>query len=73
MGGFVSCADRRQDFLRPTSLDDYVSDDNPVRAVEAFIDALDLKALGFAGMTRPRQAARPITRQQCSRSIFMAI
>ena len=33
------------------SLDDYVSADNPVRAVEAFIDALDMKALEFAGMT----------------------
>ena len=41
MGRFVEGADRRQDFLLPASLDDYVSEDNPVRAVEAFIDALD--------------------------------
>ena len=58
MGRFVECADRRQDFLLPASLDDYVSEDNPVRAVEAFIDALDLKALGFAGMT-PAETGRP--------------
>lgn len=58
MGRFVECADRRQDYLLPASLDDYVSEDNPVRAVEAFIDALDLKALGFAGMT-PAETGRP--------------
>jgi len=58
MGRFVEGADRRQDFLLPASLDDYVSEDNPVRAVEAFIDALDLKALGFAGMM-PAETGRP--------------
>jgi len=58
MGRFVEGADRRQDFLLPASLDDYVSEDNPVRAVEAFIDALDLKALEFVGMT-PAETGRP--------------
>jgi transposase len=58
MGRFVEGADRRQDFLLPASLDDYVSEENPVRAVEAFIDALDLKALGFAGMA-PAETGRP--------------
>jgi len=58
MGRFVEGADRRQDFLLPASLDDYLSEDNPVRAVEAFIDALDLKALEFVGMT-PAETGRP--------------
>lgn len=58
MGRFVEGADRRQDFLLPASLDDYVSEDNPVRAVEAFIDALDLKALEFVGMA-PAETGRP--------------
>ena len=31
---------RRQDYLLPASLDDYVSEDNPVRAIEAFIDGV---------------------------------
>jgi hypothetical protein len=51
MARFVQGDDRRQDYLLPASLDDYVSEDNPVRAIEAFIDSLDLKALEFAGMT----------------------
>jgi transposase len=58
MGRFVQGEDRRQDYLLPASLDGYVSADNPVRAVEAFIDALDLKALEFAGMT-PAETGRP--------------
>jgi transposase len=58
MGRFVQGEDRRQDCLLPASLDDYVSADNPVRAVEVFIDALDLKALEFAGMT-PAETGRP--------------
>ncbi len=34
MGRFVQGEDRRQDYLLPASLDDYVSEDNPVRAIE---------------------------------------
>jgi transposase len=31
-------------------LDDYVSEDNPVRVVDVFVDELDLAALGFDGV-----------------------
>jgi transposase len=58
VGRFVQGEDRRQDYLLPASLDDYVSEDNPVRAIEAFIDALDLKTLEFAGRT-PAETGRP--------------
>lgn len=58
MGRFVEGEDRRQDFLLPASLDDYVAEDNPVRVVEAFIDELDLTSLGFAGM-KPAETGRP--------------
>ncbi len=58
MSRFVQGEDRRQDFLLPASLDDYVSEDNPVRVVEAFIDELDFVALGFAGAT-PAETGRP--------------
>ena len=40
------------------SLEDYVSEENPVRVVEVFIDELDLAALGFSGM-RPAATGRP--------------
>jgi transposase len=55
---FVEGEDRRQSLLLPESLDDYVTEDNPVRVVEVFIDELDLGALGFAGV-QPAATARP--------------
>src|ERR1700733_124340 len=49
MGRFVEGEDRRQGVLLPEFLDDYVSEENPVRVIEAFVEALDLGTLGFAG------------------------
>ena len=50
MPRFVEGEDRKQAWLLPGSLDDYITEDNPVRIVEAFIDELDLGILGFAGI-----------------------
>ena len=50
MKRFVEGTDRGQSTLLPECLDDYIAEDNPVRAVEAFIDELDLRALGFGGV-----------------------
>lgn len=58
MGRFVEGEDRRQSFLLPELLDDYVTEDNPVRVVEAFIDELELGALGFEGV-QPASTGRP--------------
>ncbi len=58
MGRFVEGEDRRQSLLLPDSLDDYVTEDNPVRVVEVFIDELDLSALGFEGV-QPAATGRP--------------
>ncbi len=46
----VEGQDRRQATLLPECLDDFVTQDNPVRVVEAFIDEPDLGALGFSGV-----------------------
>ena len=50
MKRFVEGGDRRQATLLPDSLEDYVTEDNPVRVVDVFIDELDLEALGFSGV-----------------------
>jgi hypothetical protein len=39
-------ADRLQAILLPDTLEIYVGEETPVRVVDAFIDALDLAALG---------------------------
>ena len=58
MSGFVEGIDRSQSSLFPAELDDYVSEDNLVRAVEAFVEGLDLGKLGF-GRFAPLERGRP--------------
>ena len=52
MKRFIDGLDRSQGLLLPERLEDYVHEDNPVRVVDAFVDALDLSALGFAAADR---------------------
>ena len=47
---FIEGDDRRQSWFLPASLDDYVTEDKSVRVIEAYIDELDLSALGFSGL-----------------------
>jgi transposase len=58
MKRFIEGEDRNQSTLLPEYLDDYISEDNPVRAVDAFVEALDLKALGFESAD-PAVTGRP--------------
>src|SRR5260221_5701433 len=58
MHRFIDGDDRKQQALLPHSLEDYVSEENPVRVIEVFIDELDLAALGFSRMT-PAAPGRP--------------
>jgi transposase len=58
MSRFVEGEDRGQSWLLPNSLEDYVSPNNPVRVVEAFIDELDFGSLGFSGV-EPAATGRP--------------
>jgi transposase len=58
MKGFVQGADRQQTILLPECLDDWVDESNSVRAVDVFVDALELRELGFDGVT-PAATGRP--------------
>ena len=58
MGRYVDGQDRTQSVLFPERLDDWVDEDNPVRAVDVFVDALDLKELGFE-RAEPAETGRP--------------
>src|SRR5260370_37976065 len=49
---------RGQGVLLPEYLDDYVSEENPVRVVDVFVDELDMGALGFEGVV-PEATGRP--------------
>jgi transposase len=65
MKRFIEGECRAQSTLLPERLDDWIAEDNPVRAVDAFVDELDLAKLGFEGANQRRRVARPITRRCC--------
>jgi hypothetical protein len=74
MAGFVAELDRGQTTLLPECLEDWVDESNSVRAVDVFVEALDLRALGFegvdaAGIGRPFR----IVLVYCSNSTSTAI
>src|SRR3974390_1254852 len=58
MKRFVAGADRSQSTLLPESLDDWVDESNPVRVIDAFVDALNVGELGFDGV-EPLATGRP--------------
>ena len=58
MKRFVQGIDRGQATLLPECLEDWIGEDNPVRVIDAFVDALDLGEIGFAGV-EPAATGRP--------------
>jgi transposase len=58
MRRFVEGIDRGQATLFPECLEDWIDGDNPVRAIDAFVDKLDLPGLGFDGVA-PETTGRP--------------
>jgi len=58
MKRFIQGEDRTQATMFPELLDDYVAETNPVRAVDVFVDELDLSQLGFEGVD-PAATGRP--------------
>jgi transposase len=58
VSGFVPSSHRHQQILLPDILDDYVSEENPVRFIDAFVDGLDLLTMGFVH-AEPNEMGRP--------------
>jgi transposase len=58
MKRFVPGADREQSTPLPECLDDFIDESNPVRVIDAFVDALDLADLGFGGVA-PAATGQP--------------
>lgn len=50
---------RHQCTLFPETLDEYVSADNPVRVIDAFIDTLDMQALDFSYASTKATGRKP--------------
>jgi transposase len=58
MKQFIEGENRSQSTLFPESLDVYIAEDNAVRLVDAFVNKLDLKQLGF-DRAEPSATGRP--------------
>lgn len=55
---YVEGKNRKQAILFPDHLDDYVREDNPVRFIDAFVEAQNLAELGFSH-AEPKDMGRP--------------
>jgi transposase len=55
---YIRGVTRNQVILFPESVDDYITEDNPVRFIDAFVASLELAELGFARAT-PAETGRP--------------
>ena len=58
MKRFVEGENRSQITLLPECLDDFITEDNPVRVIDAFVEELDLQELGF-DRAAPAATGRP--------------
>ena len=58
MSRYIDGQERTQSVLFPERLDDWIDEDNPVRAVDVFVDELDLVQLGFE-RAQPAETGRP--------------
>ena len=58
MKRFIEGQARDQVTLLPECLEDWADEDNPVRVIDAFVEALDLGKLGFARVD-PKSTGRP--------------
>jgi transposase len=56
--GYISGMNRDQVLLFPERVDEYVADNNPVRFIDAYVESLDLVALGFTHAV-PKGTGRP--------------
>ena len=55
---YIRGEDRDQTALLPAAIEDYVTADAPVRVIDAFVDGLDVRGLGF-GRSEPAGIGRP--------------
>lgn len=55
---YIEGVARNQAILFPEVIDDYIEEDNPVQFIDAFVDSLNLIALGFK-YSVPESTGRP--------------
>jgi transposase len=54
--GYIETENKHQTILMPNKLDNYITQENPTRLNDAFVNSLNLKQLGFTKTTPPKEA-----------------
>ena len=60
---FIQGEDKNQISFLPNTLDDFVSEDNPVRVIDAYVDSLNLGESSFQIYSGSRAGQRPYRRE----------
>jgi transposase len=68
--GFIQGVNRNQLLMFPESLDEYIAEDNSVRFIDAFVDSIDLQALGFEHAV-PKETGRPPYHPGCLLKLYI--
>lgn len=63
--------DRSQGMLLPPRVEEYVGEDNAVRAIDAYVESLDLARLGFQHASGSLSAGRPSYRPQALLKLYL--
>jgi len=66
-----SGTDRQQMFF--FSLEDQIGSDHPVRAIDAFVDSLELSALGFQKTQAKRTGSPPVSSRGFAKAVYLRI
>lgn len=56
--GYIKGEDRNQVIMFPATIDEYITEENPVRVIEAYVNELPLEELGFK-RTNPLAVGHP--------------
>lgn len=56
---YIAGENRNQMILFPENIEDYISEDNPVRVIDVYVESLDLQSLGFRKY-EPNTTGRPM-------------
>jgi transposase len=68
--GYIQGRARNDRTMFPEALDDYVTPDNPVRVIDAFVDMQNLKSLGFE-RAEPAATGRPGYSPACLLKLYL--
>lgn len=63
---------REEEALLPARVEDYVSPENVVRAIDAYVDTLDLAALGFVHAQGELSSGQPAFSPACLLKLYLA-